>query len=385
MIFENKDRHGEHEMGKKAVVAGHICIDITPGIPRQASDKIQDIFAPGRLVSVGEADIHTGGAVANTGLAMKILGADVTLAGKVGYDDFGDMVISIADRYDASSGLIRSAGDTTSYSVVLAVPGIDRIFLHNPGANDSFCADDLPMDAIREAALFHFGYPPIMKRMYENNGSELVQVMRMAKEAGAATSVDLAAVDPDTQAGRADWRYILSQVMPYVDIFVPSVEELLFMLEREKYDSLRRANPDRDLTEITDLERDIRPLGEACLELGAKIVLIKCGAAGMYYRTCGAEELEKISGRLSLDISSWAHREGFEKSFRPEKILSGTGAGDTSVAAFLTSILNGCAPGECVRYAAATGACCVEAYDALGGLKSFEELDRKIAEGWPRN
>ena len=176
---------------KKAVVAGHICIDITPGIPAQRSDKIQEILSPGRMLKVGEADIHTGGVVANTGLAMKILGADVTLAGKVGGDEFADMIFSITDRYDASKGLIRSPEDSTSYSVVLAVPGIDRIFLHDPGANDTFCADDLPMEEIKEAALFHFGYPPLMKRIYENNGDELVKIMRSVREAGAAILVSL--------------------------------------------------------------------------------------------------------------------------------------------------------------------------------------------------
>ncbi|MCR5508730.1 MAG: carbohydrate kinase family protein [Lachnospiraceae bacterium] len=366
----------------KAVVAGHICIDITPGIPSQGSDRIQDILAPGRLINVGAADIHTGGAVANTGLAMKFLGADVTLAGKIGDDAFGDMILSITDSFGASEGLIRSAGDSTSYSVVLAVPGIDRIFLHDPGANDTFCADDIPMDAVNEAALFHFGYPPLMKRIYANDGSELVKIFKQVRQAGAATSLDLAAVDPDTDAGRTDWRKILINVLPYVDIFVPSIEELIFMLDRGKYDRLRNDNPDCDLTGVISLEEDIEPLGSTCLDMGAKIVLIKCGAPGMYYCTAGPEHLGKISARLSLDISSWADKNGFVKSFKPGRVLSGTGAGDTSVAAFLTSILNGNGPEKCVRYAAAEGACCVEAYDALGGLKTFEEIDKKIGAGW---
>ncbi len=45
--------------------------------------------------------MHTGGAVANTGLAMKLLGADVSLMGKVGEDAFGDMILNILDGYDA--------------------------------------------------------------------------------------------------------------------------------------------------------------------------------------------------------------------------------------------------------------------------------------------
>jgi len=38
-----------------------------------------------------------------------------------------------------------------------------------------------------------------------------------------------------------------------------------------------------------------------------------------------------------------------------------------------------------MHLAAATGASCVEAYDALSGLKSFEELKRKIEAGWKKN
>ena len=369
-------------MNKKVVVAGHICLDITPAIPRQGSERIQDILAPGRLINVGDADIHTGGAVANTGLAMKLLGADVTLAGKIGDDSFGDMVEAITEKYGASDGLIRSKDDSTSYSVVLAVPGVDRIFLHNPGANDTFCADDLPMDKISDAALFHFGYPPLMKRIYENGGEELARIMRLAGEAGAATSLDLAAVDASTEAGRADWKGILERTLPFVDIFVPSVEELMFMLDKIKYEELKKKSADSDFTGMIDIEQDVEPLGRLCLDMGAKIVLIKCGAPGMYYVTADEGSLGSIGERLEINAGEWASKSGFKKSFVPERVLSGTGAGDTCVAAFLTGMLNGYGPEKCVMYAAATGACCVCAYDALSGLKSFEEIDLMIEDGW---
>ena len=39
---------------------------------------------------------------------------------------------------------------------------------------------------------------------------------------------------------------------------------------------------------------------------------------------------------------------------------------------------------ECVRLAAATGASCVTAYDALSGLLSFEELRQKMEAGWEK-
>lgn len=77
---------------------------------------------------MGDARIHTGGAVANTGLAMKLLGADVSLMGKIGKDTFGEIVGSLLSKYDADAGMIRTDQASTSYSVVLAIPGIDRIF-----------------------------------------------------------------------------------------------------------------------------------------------------------------------------------------------------------------------------------------------------------------
>ena len=66
------------------------------------------------------------------------------------------------------------------------------------------------------------------------------------------------------------------------------------------------------------------------------------------------------------------------------RVLSGTGAGDTSIAAFLKARMDGCPIEDCLRYAAATGASCVEAYDALSGLRPFEELLRKIEAGWEK-
>ena len=38
-----------------------------------------------------------------------------------------------------------------------------------------------------------------------------------------------------------------------------------------------------------------------------------------------------------------------------------------------------------MRLAAAQGACCVEAYDALGGLRTMEELEKRIGGGWEKN
>ena len=88
----------------KVIVAGHACIDITPVFPEKQIKKdtreqngyansanlLSRVLIPGKLVQMKGVDINPGGAVSNTGLAMKLLGEDVALAAKIGDDSFGD-------------------------------------------------------------------------------------------------------------------------------------------------------------------------------------------------------------------------------------------------------------------------------------------------------
>lgn len=352
-------------MAGRIIVAGHICLDITPIFQSDRAQPLSQVLIPGKLVQMKDVNINTGGAVANTGLALKLLGADVELMGKVGDDEFGRIVLDRLRAYGVEEGsMIVSPDSGTSYSVVIAPPGTDRIFLHNPGANNTFRARDLDFAKIARADFFHFGYPPIMRHMYEDGGAELAEIFRRVKGLGLTTSLDMAAVDPDSEAARADWEEILKNVLPYVDYFVPSAEELCFMADRERYQEWLARAGGGDVTAVLRWEEDIRPLARKVLAMGARNLLIKCGAPGLYY-TDGTREL-------------------FERSYKPERVLSGTGAGDTSIAALLKALMDGYSVEDCLHLAAATGASCVEAYDALGGLRPFEELLRKIEAGWEK-
>lgn len=357
-------------MSKKVIVAGHICLDITPIFPHENVKSLHSLLVPGKLVQMKEADVHTGGAVANTGLAMKLFGADVSLMGKVGNDEFGEMIKNILNKYNVNKGLIVSENVSTSYSIVLSVPGFDRIFLHNPGANDTFTYEDISQDILKEASLFHFGYPTIMKSLYDNDGDELINIFKNVKSLGIATSLDMSAIDPVSEAGDIDWEKILSRVLPYTDFFMPSFEELYYMFNK------------KTATEVS--YEDVKVLSDKAMSYGVKVLVIKCGELGMYYRTSEVEILKKVGKKIHLNIEEWADKEGFESSFIPDRILSGTGAGDTSIAAFLTSILNGYSVEYSIRLGTAAGACCVTSYDALSGLMPLEDMEKKIKSGWKK-
>lgn len=365
----------------KIAVAGHLCVDITPGFPPGKTRKFSEIMQPGKLTNVNDATISVGGAVANTGLALKKLGSDVVLMGKLGNDTFGSVIERIFREYDAGEYLIRTQRESTSYTIAIAPPGLDRVFLHHPGCNDTFCYDDLDFVAISQASHFHFGYPSIMRRMYLDNSAELVKIYRKVKELGLTTSLDMVAVDPDSEAGSQDWNQIIKDLLPYVDFFVPSVEELGYMMDQKLYDEWLRRADGGDITTILDIETDVKPLADKLLEWGAKCVLIKCGSLGMFFKTASRE----VMAQIGEQYASWADLEIFEKSYVPDRILSGTGAGDTSIAAFLKAAIDGYTPQRCIQLAAATGACCITAYDSLSGLKSFPELIQRIDAGWPKN
>ena len=329
--------------------------------------------------------MHTGGAVANTGLAMRILGADVRLAGKVGCDRFGQIVKSICAQYGCEDGLIEDPSVDTAYTVVLAAPGFDRAFLHHPGANDAFCCADIPDAWFEGVGHFHFGYPPLMRRMYEQGGEELLALFLRARRMGLTTSLDMVAIDPQSPAARVDWKAVLRGLLPLTDFFLPSAEELCCILDPVRYAEWNERAGGGDVATVLSIERDVRPLAEEALAMGAKVVLIKCGAPGIYYQTVGEALLAPLCEAHRLALCEWGGRRGFQESYRPERIVSATGAGDVSIAAFLTAMMRGFGLGECVSLAAAAGARCLSTFDALSALEPLDDLRKRIQNGWAKN
>ena len=285
-------------MGKKVISAGHICLDITPVFPGGHYTKTEDILMPGKLIQMDEAAVHIGGSVGNTGLAMKILGADVSLIARTGADVFGEIVRSGMAKYGTGDAIRVVEGGTTAHSIILAIPGIDRIFLHHPGVNDTFSSEDIEEDILKEATLFHLGYPSVMKKLYENEGAELLNILKKVIEYGTVTSVDMAAVDENSPAAKEDWKKILEKTIPYIDVFMPSVEELCYMLDKSLLEQWKIRANGRDITEILDIEKDVRPLADTCLNMGAKILVIKCGVRGIYYCTADETKIAMISDKL---------------------------------------------------------------------------------------
>src|SRR5512136_603120 len=277
---------------RRALVAGHICLDIIPDVSAIEPGIFNANFRPGHLLEAGAATLSTGGPVSNTGLALYRLGVPVRLIAKVGDDAFGHVIERIVNSIDPEllAGMKFDPQATTSYTVIISPPHIDRIFLHCPGANHDFGSADVGSDQLAQADLLHFGYPPVMRRIYSNDGRELADLMRRAKAQGLATSLDLCYPDPHSEAGQLDWVALLRAVLPHVDVFAPSLEELLFTLRRRTLDDLsaRGSVIDQATPEL------LHDISTQLIELGVAIVLIKLGARGAYLRTADVNAIERL-------------------------------------------------------------------------------------------
>ena len=366
------------------VVAGHICFDIIPSFTCKKGTAFSELFVPGKLINMGPMTFSSGGPVSNTGIGLKILGINAALMGKAGDDLIGENLLESLKKRDVSEGMVVVPGEQTSYTVVVSPPGVDRVFLHNPGANNTFKAEDVDYDRVSRAKVFHFGYPPLMRTIYADEGKELVKIFKRVKELGVTTSLDMSVPDPNSESGRVNWRGVYEALLPYVDFYLGSVEETLFILDRPKFDQLRSLAKGHDPLDNLDLDT-LPPLGELLLSMGTRVAVMKCGWKGYYIRTSDEARMAGIGRAAPADMKNWANRELHCESFHVPDVASATGSGDSSIAGFWAAYLRNQSIEQCIEMACAVGGRNVTAFDAISGLKSWDETNRLVKDGWPRN
>lgn len=372
----------QHESGLQVVVAGHICIDVIPAFRGTSKVDIKELFVPGKLLIMGGATVSTGGPVSNTGLGLSILGINTRLMGKIGNDFFGSGVLELLKRRNVAEGMVVVDGEDTSYTIVIVPPGFDRIFLQSPGANNTFCADDVNYEVVKQAKLFHLGYPPLMKRMFEDDGEQLIEIFKRAKALGVTTSLDMSLPDPASESGKVNWAKVLKNLLPYVDIAMPSVEETMYMLQRDMLEDLHKHGSGDPLF---NLDMNVLPgLGQRLLDMGAKIAVLKAGIRGYYIRTSGKDVLATMGPAQPGDADNWANRELIEEGY-DVPVAAATGSGDSSIAGFFAAYLRGMCIEDTIRAACVVGAQNVQVFDAVSGIKPWEETLAMMRGNMPKH
>ena len=365
----------------KALVAGTIALDIIPVFP--AEETRETLLSEGKTIYIDGINLVLGGCVSNTGIAMHRLGAEVTLTSKLGRDPLSRVISDLLDQEGVKSRLVVSEDQVCSATIVAAPKNCDRTFWHRRGASQVYAFSDIPDELLKEADLFHFGYPTGMKCMHIDGGERLSKLFRTVKEAGITTSLDLSLPGQNSDSGRADWKSILKKTLPFVDVFLPSLEELLFLFHRDRYlDILRRAQGKYaiDYIDLSVLDE----LSDEVMNLGVKVFGLKLGKKGLYLRTTDSHGFTGF-GKLSDVVSeSWYERELLDPPFKPECMISTNGAGDTAIAGFLCGMMDGCTADECIRLGNGAATTRIEAVNGVHALDGTRKIQQRINNGWEK-
>jgi sugar/nucleoside kinase (ribokinase family) len=257
------------------VAAGHTCLDLIPAFTIEGTvDKMTDVLVPGKMINMGGCVVVGGGPVTNAGVSIRRLGVKTELIGKIGNDDFGKEILSWYEEHEGHfQGIKAVDGESTSYTIAICIPGIDRFYLHHCGANDTFGYDDMNFDLVYRSKLMLFGYPPWMKRLYENTGAELTKILKKTKELGTTTVLDLSIPDTSGYGDKIDWLAILKNWVPFTDIMVPSAEEVFYFLYKKEF-LKKKANlgPKESVLDYLTV-KEISTLGKDLLDMGAAIAM----------------------------------------------------------------------------------------------------------------
>ena len=359
-------------------VAGHICLDIIPEIPETGLTKVAELLKPGHLINVGAAKISGGGPVSNTGIGLTKLGLKTALMARIGKDQFGGFIKNILKEYQFFDEISQSALDRTSYTIAIAPPVIDRIYLHDPGANDLFSSADIKKSIVSQSRLFYFGYPPVMAATYKDEGDELLRIFQIAKSVGATTALDMTIPDSNSLSGKAPWRKILAKVLPFVDIFLPSIEEIFYMLDLKGYLKVKEKAENNEAIDF------IQPtiysdLADEIMDLGCNNLVIKTGFRGIFQRTKDLKKSKNNGTLVPGDIENWSNREVWCPALKVAKIASATGSGDSAVAGFLTAYLKGCSIERTLKYANCLGFQNLQELDGVSGIRNWEQTTEMVS------
>ena len=164
-------------MKKYDVVAiGELLIDFTEnGVSEQGNPMLE---------------ANPGGAPCNVLSMLQRLGKKTAFIGKVGKDAFGEMLKEVVEAQGIdTTNLLMDETVPTTLAFVHTEKNGDRSFsfYRNPGADMMLRSEEINMDVLKNATIFHFG---TLSMTEEQVAAATKTAVQKAKEAGSIISFD---------------------------------------------------------------------------------------------------------------------------------------------------------------------------------------------------
>lgn len=181
-------------------------------------------------------EANPGGAPCNVLAMLTKLGRKTAFIGKVGRDIFGKRLKTTLEEVGIdTSNLVMDEGVRTTLAFVETFPDGDRdfSFYRNPGADMMLQADEVQVELVKNANIFHFGTLSMTDEEVRNATKKAIAA---AKEAGAVISFDPNLREPlwnSLEDAKEQVAYGLSQC----DVLKISDNEIQWFTGEEDYDA----------------------------------------------------------------------------------------------------------------------------------------------------
>lgn len=175
-----------------------------------------------------------GGAPCNVLAMLRKLGKSCAFVGKVGNDMFGKLLKDvITDAGINADALVMDDKIPTTLAFVQTFANGDRdfSFYRKPGADMMLLEDELPLDVIANAKIFHFG---TLSMTHEGVRKATEKAVAAAKNSGALISFD-PNLRPPLWDDLEDARKAIAWSLAQCDILKIADNELLFMTGEEDF------------------------------------------------------------------------------------------------------------------------------------------------------
>jgi len=190
-------------------VVGLYCIDIL-GRP------VTRIPEGGNADFIDEIRLTVAGTAGGTIVDCAKLGMNALAVGAVGEDEKGRFVLSTLEGFGISThAMQRHPGVHTAASILAVRPNGERPCLHVRGASDALLITPEEYPSVLDARFVHMGGNGLLGKM---DGEPTRALLAAAKAANRITTFDLIFATAPLMGK-------LKAAMPYVDYFVPSIEE----------------------------------------------------------------------------------------------------------------------------------------------------------------
>ena len=290
-------------------------------------------------------EANPGGAPCNVLAMLQKLGKRTAFVGKVGRDMFGAQLRQVTEEAGICMDYLREDEHVhTTLAFVKTFPNGDRdfSFYRNPGADMMLNADELPLEALRDTKLFHFG---TLSMTHPDVRFATRKAVTVAKEAGALISFD------------------------------PNLRPPLWYSMEEAREQIAWGLSRCDILKIADNELEFMT-GETDFDRGAEILRKKYPNIRVLNVTAGADG----------SYSYYSKGRVFVPSFRLGGTIETTGAGDTFCACVLNYVLdhgldklNERQLTEMLRFANAAAYLVTTKKGAIRSMPEREQIDEILA------